>query len=158
MPAPVYAAENSGARVYRIGRVGLDSGTQDAGGVFTSTLRTDKFSPAGENGLVLFRRVSVRIWHTGTYTFTMKIYVDGVQTQIYSGSTQIDQTITIVRAAPISSPAEQVEEADISAVGTYVEVEIAIDSDDLTGVFLPESIELHGHVIRQTKSRTAETT
>lgn len=156
MPQPVFAAENAGPYVYRIGRVGLDTGSQDTGGVFTGTLRTDKFSPAGENSLTHFRRVSVRIWHTSFYSFTMTVYVDGVQTQVYSGSTLTNQSVFFTRGAPTTSPAESVEEADINAHGTSIEVEITVDSDDISGIFLPESIEVHGRVIRPALSRGAE--
>jgi len=158
MPTPVYAAENTGARVYRIGRVGFDTGAQDAGGVYTATLRTDTFAPAGEDGLVLFRRAAVRIWHTGAYELLMRIYVDGVQTTYYVGTTVTAQEVTFVRSAPSPSPAEQVEEADIEKVGTSIEIELVLNSDDITGIFLPETIEIHGRVIRQSKSRVAETT
>lgn len=158
MPTPVYAAENTGARIYRIGRVGFDSGLQDAGGIYTATLRTDKFTPAGEDGLVQFRRVAIRIWHTGAYELVMRVYVDGVQTSYYVTNTVTAQQVTFTRSAPTSSPAEQVEEADIEKIGTSIEIELVLNSDDVTGIFLPETIEIHGRVIRQSKSRTAETT
>jgi len=157
MPAPVFAAQKSGSRIYRIGRVGLDTGSSDTGGAYTATLKTDKFSPAGEDGLALFRRVALRSLHTGQYTVTMKVFVDGVQTQVYSGGVLVNQTVVFVRAAPTISPAESVEEADIVGQGTHIEVELSVLSTDVTGSFLPETLEVHFHPLRPAKSRAAET-
>ncbi len=84
MPTRVLVAEHAGPRLYSVGRVGYDTIADDTGGQFTATLRTERFSPAGEGGLVYFRRVQLRAWHTGAFLGTMKAYIDGVQTQAYN--------------------------------------------------------------------------
>ena len=84
MPARIITGDHSDSRIYTIGRVGYDSVGNDAGGVFSANLRTERFSPAGEGGLVVFRRIQVRIWHAGAFSGIMRVYVDGVQTQAYN--------------------------------------------------------------------------
>jgi len=158
MPTPVFAAENAGPRVYKVGRVGLDTGSQDTGGVYTATLRTERVSPAGEGGLCYFRRVAIRVWRTGGFTITLKAFVDGVQTRVYSGGVLVDQVAVITKAAPTTSPIEDVVEMSLAAQGTSIEVEMAVDSDDVTGVFLPELVELHYIPLRKAKGRGAEAT
>lgn len=158
MPTPVFAAQNAGSRIYRIGRVGIDSGTSDTGGSYVSTLKTEKFSPAGENGLCYFRRAAVRIWHTSNFTVTMRMYVDGVRTKVYSGGVLVDQTVSITQAAPSTSPTETVVEASLQAQGTYIEVELELTSTNVNGVFLPEHIEIGYLPVKQSKSRGAEST
>ncbi len=84
MPTRIITGDRSGSRIYTVGRVGYDSIADDAGGTFSANLRTERFSPAGEGGLVMFRRVQARIWHTGAFSGAMRVYVDGVQTQAYN--------------------------------------------------------------------------
>ena len=160
MPTPLFVAEANGSRLYKIGRVGFDTGTSDVGGVFTGVLKTEKLSPAGEDGLCYFRRVIVRAWRTGAYTVTLKCWVDGVRTKVYgTDGAASDQTVTIAGTAPAISPDEAIVEASIAAQGTYLEVELSIASNAITGVFLPESLEVHYLPIRPAKSRpTAEST
>lgn len=84
MPTRIITGDRSGSRVYTIGRVGYDSIGDDVGGTFSALLRTERFSPAGEGGLVVFRRIQARIWHTGAFSGVLKVYVDGAQTQAYN--------------------------------------------------------------------------
>jgi hypothetical protein len=161
MPNPVFVGASDSGKIYRIGRVGLDTGTEDPDGVFTATLLTEKHSPAGEGGLCLFRRVYVRIHHTGEFIAGLRAYVDGVQTQVYGphlvGSVVVtgyyDQVATLIEAAPMISPNEVVKEVAISAQGTSIEVQVDVLSDDITGIFLIENISVGSYVIRESKER-----
>jgi len=152
MPTRLFVGEATGAKLYKMGRVGWDTGTQDTGAVYTGTLKTEKISPAGEDGLCYFRRVVIRIWRTGSYTCTMKAYVDGAQTTI--PSTGATQSVTFVKSAPTSSPDESIIEMDVTGHGTYIEIELTVDSDDITGIWLPETIEVHYRPIRTAKGRS----
>lgn len=155
MAAPLFLIANE-ARVYKMGRVGFDSGATDPGGSYTATLRTEKISPAGELGYCHFRRIGFRIYRTGSFTLTAKVYVDGVQTQIFdSSSVKVNQTIVIEKTAPVLSPEETLVEADIDAKGSYVEVELTVSSGSVTGVFLPEELEVHYRPIRQARQTVA---
>lgn len=156
MSAPIYVCEVGQRRLYKVGRVGFDSGTADAGGTYTATLRTEKISPTGEFGLSHFRRIGFRIFRTGSFTITVKVYVDGVQTKIFdSSSAKIDQVITITKAAPTISPEETLVDADIDASGTYIEVELTVASNQVTGVFLPEELDIHYRPIRPVRQTAA---
>ena len=157
MPVPVFAGEQSGNKIYRVGRVGFDSGNTDAGGAYTGTLRTEKISPLGESGLCYFRRVVLRVFRTGAFTVTFKVYVDGAQTKIFNASSQkVDQTIVVTKAAPTISPDETIVEGEIAGKGTYIEVEMTILSTDGTGVFLPEELEVHFQPLREARVGSAE--
>lgn len=159
MAAPVIAGESGGNRIFRIGRVGWDSGTADFGGVYTSTVRTEKQSPAGEDGLTLFRRVYIRTFHYGTnYSGTVKVYVDGVQTKVNkTGAAATDQVELFSNQyfdntfTPL--PTESIQEIAISKAGTYIEVEISLPSNAANGLVMIESI-LVGHIpIREGRQR-----
>lgn len=155
MPAPLFIIGDD-PRIYKFGRVGFDSGLADAGGNFTATMRTEKISPAGELGLCHFRRVGFRIFRTGSFTVTVKVYVDGVQTKIFdAASAAIDQVIVITKAAPAISPEETLVEADINAKGSYIEVDLTVNSNDVGGVFLPEELEIHYRALRQARQTVA---
>ena len=156
--------------------MGYDSTGDDQGGVFGATLRTERFSPAGEGGLVLFRRIQMRVWHTGSFSGTMKVFIDGVQTRVLdSSSALILQSLAFSEDAPTSVGADGGQETivvmDIGVLpgkddptksrgssGTYIEVEIAVDSDDVTGVFLPESFWIGHRVTRPGLQRAASST
>lgn len=160
MPVSVFALESSGSRVYRLGRAGYDTGIKDVdpstGTVFTGTLKTEKISPAGEAGLCWFRRVAFRIWRTGSFVATITVWVDGVQTKRYDSATSawVDQVVSITKTAPDISPEETIIEAAIAAKGTYIEVQLVVDADDVTGVFLPESVEVHSIQLRPARSQS----
>lgn len=158
MPNPVFISERNGSRIYRVGRVGYDSGDQDTGGSYVGTLKSENQSPLGEQGLCHFRRISMRIRHTGAFTMTLTVYVDGQQTQIYdSNSVLVDQTISFTQGVPTGvSPAEALLEADISAKGTYIQVRIQVTSTNVTGIFLPESFDVSYRPLREAKTATAE--
>jgi hypothetical protein len=158
MPTRVLVAENGGNHLYAIGRVGLDTGTADDGGVYTGLLRTERISPAGEGGLVHFRRVLLRVWHSGAFAGTLRAYVDETQTQVYSGPVLVDQAYAFSHAAPLASPDETLVEMDVNAVGTFIEVELEVDSDAITGVFLPEVIAVGCRILRPGRQRDAGTT
>lgn len=154
MPAPIFICQVGQRRFYKVGRVGFDSGNADAGGAYTGTFRSEKISPAGEFGLCQFRKVSFRILRTGAFTMTVKAYVDGSQTQRYnSSSVKVDQTVVIAEAAPTNSPEEKIVEVEIDATGTYIEVEVSIVSSQVTGVFLPEEVDVHYRPIRASRQR-----
>jgi hypothetical protein len=158
MPTRILIAGNAGPRVYAAGRVGLDTGPDDVGGAYTALLKTERLSPAGEGGLVHFRRVLLRVLHTGTFTVTLRAYVDEVQTQVYVGSTLTDQEFTYTQTAPLVSPDESLIEVDIDAHGTFIQVELEVQSDEITGVFLPESLSIGARVLRPGRQREASTT
>lgn len=156
MPVPLLIIEAVGARVYQFGRVGFDSGTADPGGNFTATMRTEKISPAGDFGLCQFRRIGFRIFRTGSFTMTVKVYVDGVQTKVYDASSnKIDQVIVISQAAPSTSPEKTLVEADIDARGTYIEVELTVTSNNIVGLYLPEELDVHFRPLQQSSVRIA---
>lgn len=158
MPTPVFVGDSATGKIFKVGRIGLDSGSADPGGNYTATMRTEKHSPAGEDGLCLFRRVYIRILHTGSFTATAKAYVDGVQTKIYSGGVSTGQAVVLVEGVPASSPKETVKEFAINGQGTSIEVELSVASNAITGVFLIESISV-GHIpIRQAKERGSQAT
>jgi hypothetical protein len=155
MPAPLFLIANE-ARVYKMGRVGFDSGASDPGANYTATMRTEKISPDGELGYCQFRQIGFRIYRTGSFTLTVKVYVDGVQTQIYdASSTRVNQVIVITKPAPVLSPEETLIEADIDGKGSYVEVELTVASNNVTGVFLPEELEVHYRPLRQARETVA---
>jgi len=154
----------TGGKVYKVGKVGYDSGsgpTYDPETTpFTGTMKTERMSPTGEAGLMRFRRVALRALKNGEYTATFIVWVDDVQTQIYdnteSTSPLTDQTIVISNPDNDASEGEAILQADIDATGTFIQVQIELESTDIKGFFLPESIEIHGQAIRQTISRDAE--
>jgi len=157
MITPAFAFENTGSRVYKIGRVGLDSGTQDTGGVYTAVLKTERISPLGEVGLVVIRRVAVRIWRTGAFQATMKVFVDGAQTTTFdAGGNKVLQSVSFTAVAPTAPPIESWIEASVNAPGTYVEVELDVASNTLTGIFLPAEAEVHFYPLRRAKERGAQ--
>ena len=159
----VLFGEAGSNKIYKIGKVGYDSGataTFDPDStVFTGEMKTERVSPAGEDGLVRFRRIVLRALKGGEWTVTFTIWVDDIQTQIYDNtqdsSPLINQTIVISNDADDLGEGEAVIEADIDATGTFVQVLVSMDSDDIKGYFLPESIEMHGQVMRQSRSRPA---
>jgi len=162
----VYLGEIGTGKIYRVGKVGFDSGATASydpnSTAFTGTLKTERMSPAGENALVRFRRVALRVLQSGGWTVKFTIWVDDKQTQTYdndtAGSPKVDQTITISNpSTDTGALKEALIEADIDAVGTYIQVQIELVSSDITGVFMPESIETQVQVMRETVSRaTAE--
>jgi len=162
VPTRIITGDRDSSRVYTIGRVGYDSSGDDQGGVFSANLRTERLSPAGEGGLVVFRRIQARIWHTGAFSGTMVAYVDGVQTQDYSTGALADQSMAFSASAPTAvgsdGGAETIIEMDLSAYGTYIEVEMSVDSNNVTGVFLPESFWIGHRVVRAGLQREAAST
>ena len=161
----VLFGEAGSNKIYKIGKVGYDSGTvatSDPGSTeFTGTLTTERISPAGEDGLVRFRRVALRALKGGEWTVQFTVWVNDVQTQVYDNTVDssplADQVITITNDADDLAEGEVIIEADIDATGTYIQVEVVLLSGNIKGYFLPESIEMHGQVIREAVSRaTAE--
>jgi hypothetical protein len=145
----LYAGERDGPRVFQIGRIGFDQGTQDLGStVYSGTFRTERIAPAGEGALVNFRRVSIHLLSSGTYTFTVKVWVNDGRTALGTGSEQ-----TVVVSGGGGSLQEITEDVKIEANGSHIQVEITADSDDINGIFLIESIRARGRVIRGTSGR-----
>jgi len=161
MSTRLLVAQNGGSKIYALGRTGFDSGTADVGGVYSALLRTDPLSPDGEDGLTHFRRIMLRVRHTGAFVCIMRCYVDGAQTQIYSGGVLTNQAVTFTKAAPTFYPAgseaETLLEMDINARGTFIVIELAVDSDDITGVFLIESAMVGRRTIRPGRQQGAST-
>ena len=148
----LYTGERGGARIFKIGRLGFDQGTSDLGShVYTGTYRTERIAPLGPGGLINFRRVAIHLLSSGTYIFTVKVWVDDVRTQLADGT---DQLATINAGA--GGLTETTEEIEISAEGSHIRIEIQLDSDDLGGLFLIESIEARGRVVRESSTRTGE--
>jgi hypothetical protein len=160
MTTPIYVPELNGSRIYKVGRVGYETGTQDDGGVYTGILRSEKISPQGEAGWCKFRRVILRIRHTSTFVCKVRVYVDGVQTTTYdqtdmlAGTTTL-QEVTFTEAAPSSPPDEVILQVDLTAKGTYIEVELECASNNVAGTFLPESLEVHYVPVRRTRQGDA---
>lgn len=152
----LYAGERSGTncRIFKVGRVGFDTGTVDPGSnVYTGTFKTERIYPAGPGGLVNFRRVVIHVLASGSYTIKVKVWVDDTQTTLKSGAAQVVSIINTV-----SGLSEVSEEVKISKVGSFIQVEVTVDSDDVTGVFLIEGIWGRGRIIRQSSGRTGEAT
>lgn len=148
----LYVGERGGARLFKIGRVGFDVGSLDAGlNAYTGTLRSERIFPAGPGGLVNFRRVVVHLMTNGSYEFTVKVWVDDRRTRLGDGSLQ---NITIAGSA--SGLSEVSEEIEIDSEGSHIQVEINVDSDDVTGIFLIESVMARGRIIRQSSTRSGE--
>lgn len=148
----LYGAERGGARVVQFGRVGLDAAGDDLGShTYTGTLRTERVYPVGPGGLVNFRRVLVNILSDGTYTFTVKVWVDDSRTTLGDATTQ-----TVSVTGGTGSLAEITEEISISAEGSHIQVEITVDSNNTTGVFLIESIVALGRAVRRGATRSGE--
>ena len=165
MPNPVLLCENGGARIFKVGRIGFDTGnpstgwkdaqdTAQVGGfAYTGTIRTEDQSPLGEGGDVLFRRILVRVRRTGGWKLTMKVFVDGVQTQRYDNTVEpavlVDQTIAFNSADFTEPPVGEAEvenilEAAVNVEGTFVSLEIKVTStDQVGGYLLIESAEAH---------------
>lgn len=160
MITPVFATENGGSRIYKIGRVGLDSNVpnQDTGGAFTGVLKTERISPLGLNALLMFRRVACRIWLTSGYKVTMTMYVNGVQTNVYvNGVLTPQQVVFGPVAAPANPPIEVWIESSLQAPGTYIEVQLSVLSTDITGgIFLPAEMEVHFFPLRTARERAAQ--
>lgn len=162
----VLMGDTTGGRIYKIGKVGYDSGnsaTYDPEMTpFTGYLKTERVSPAGEDGLMRFRRVVLRALKSGEYTATFKVWVDDERTKVFDNtqitSPKIDQTIVISNPTDEElDEGEAILEADIDATGTFIQVQVELTSTDIKGYFLPESIEIHGQALRPAKSRaTAE--
>ena len=149
----LYGGERGGGRIFRIGRIGFDQGPSDLGThVYTGTWKTERFAPAGIGSLVNFRRVAIHLLTSGTYTFTVKIWVDDGQTRLADTSFQ-----EVVISGGPGALRETTTEIALEAEGSHIQVEITLDSDDVTGLFLIERINAVGRVIRKSSSRGAET-
>lgn len=150
----LYAGEANGARVFRIGRIGFDQGTGDLGShVYTGTYKSERIAPAGPGALVNFRRVAIHLLSSGTYTFTVKVWVDNDRSNTAGG---VEQTVVVSGGRGALS--EITEEVEIEAEGSHIQVEVTIDSDDITGIFLIEGIAARGRLVRQSSGRTGEAT
>lgn len=155
----VYVGANDGGKLYRVGQVGSDSGSavgKDSGSqAFTATLKTERVSPAGENGLAHFRRVGLRMLRSGPAKITMRVYVDDEQTKIFDNTkSESPETVQEIVFDKNSIPlGEDIIEADINAVGTYIQVELEITSSDILGTFLAETLLTHYRPIRTAAQR-----
>lgn len=148
----LYAGERNGPRIFKIGRVGFDQGSADLGShVYTGTYRTERFAPAGVGALINFRRVAIHLLTSGNYTFTVKVWVDNGRTQLGDETTQ-----EVVITGSGGALREVTEEIEIEAEGSHIQVEITVDSDDLTGLFLIEGIRARGRIVRRSSTRTGE--
>jgi hypothetical protein len=152
----LYAGERNGSRIFRIGRVGYDQDTSDLpdtnAQVYTGTLRTERIAPAGVGSLINFRRVAIHLLVSGTYTFTVKVWISEEQTELGDDTAQ-----TIVISETVAGGLREVTEiCEIEGVGSHIQIELTVDSDDITGVFLIERIDSHGRVVRSSANRTGE--
>lgn len=145
----LYGGERTGGKIFRIGRLGFDQGPSDFGtDVYTGVYRTERVQPAGPGALVNYRRIAIHLLASGTYTFTVKVWVDDGQTSSESGP----QTFTI--SGNGGNLREVTEEVVIEKEGSHVQVEISVDSNDITGLFLVESISARGRVLRESRTRS----
>jgi len=138
MPNPLYICPSNTNKIFRVGRIGFDTATQDPNSTdFTGELTTERQSPAGETGEVLYRGAVLRVLLSGSYTFVVRFYVDGVQTVDGEGD---DQSISFTGSGkPLG---EYLFECAFRAKGTYVQLEIELTASDVDGVFLPESAQV----------------
>ncbi len=148
----LYAGEKGGGRIFRIGRLGFDQGSSDLGDVYTGVYRTERVQPAGPGSLVMFRRIAVHLLTSGDYSFTLKVWVDNDRTELATG---VEQEFTVSGTG--GALREVTREVAIEAEGSHVQVEVSVDSDNVTGLFLIESVTARGRVIRESASRTGET-
>jgi hypothetical protein len=104
----LYAGERDGARVFQVGRLGFDQGTQDLSAtVYTGTYRTERISPAGPNALVNYRRVAIHLLVSGSYTFTVKVWINDGRTQLGVGT---EQEVTVTgTAGALQEVTEEIE-------------------------------------------------
>ncbi len=148
----LYAGERDGARVFQVGRIGFDTGTADLGlNIYTGTFRSERVAPAGVGSLINFRRVAIHLYTSGTYTFTVRVWVEDTRTV---DGTTTEQVVTITGGG--STLQEITEEIKIEANGSHIQVEITIDSDNTTGIFLVEKILARGRIVRRSSGRTGE--
>lgn len=159
MPSPLFLAVDN-SRLVKVGRAGYDSGFNDtatgSSASYTAVLRSGRISPAGESGLCLFRRVAIRVFHADAFTATIRVYVDGKQTErpkkpselspgeepVKGKVPTVPQSI-VVNAQSSGDWKESVLLADIEAVGSYCEVELEIASSSLKSPVLIESALVH---------------
>ena len=153
----LFLGSTDSANLFRIGQVGIDTGNQDsAADPYTIAISTERQYPAGRNSLVNWRRVAVRLLRTAPVDITIRVYVDEVQTQTFDTSGDpVDQEIEFNLTG--GGECEEVIEADIQANGTSIRIELDILSTDIDGLLLLEPFEAHGRPIRESLSRTAET-
>lgn len=154
MPAPVFFGQRNGPWIFKVGRAGYDPGQLDAGGSsYTAKWATEKISPAGANALLHFRRITLKVRRTGSFTLKMRALVDDVRTKVYDvNGVSVDQEVTFTKAAPtVQEEQETYLDMDIDARGTHVEVEWDVVSTDVEGVFLPERLDVHARVLRESK-------
>jgi hypothetical protein len=136
MPNPLYVCPSNGNKIYRVGRIGYDTGNQDPGSTdYTGQVLTERQSPQGETGEVLYRGVVLRVLLSGTYTFVLRFYIDGTQTVDGEG---VAQEVTYTQASG-QQLGEYLFEAACRGKGTYFQIEVEVTSSDIDGVFLPES-------------------
>lgn len=148
----IYLGERSGARIFRVGRLGYDSAGTDAGShAYTGTFRSERVAPAGPDGLINFRRVAIHLYATESYTYTVTVWVDGVQTTLGTGAAQ---TVTVSRT--VTTAGEFTDEIAIAAYGNHIQVQITT-SAGTNAPFLLETISAHGRVIRGTSDRVGRT-
>lgn len=149
----IFAGEKAGGRIFKFGRLGYTNPGDDLGAnTYTSKIKTERVYPAGPGALINFRRVVIHFFGSGPYEFVVKVWVDGVQTTLGDGTAQ-EVTIT----GNINTTSEISEEIEIAATGSNIQMEIAMDSDTMIGVFLLEQITARGRVIRQSSTRTGVT-
>ncbi len=150
----LYTGERDGARIFRIGRLGFDQGTQDLGAnTYTGTFRSERIAPLGVGALINFRRVAIHLLSSGTYEFTVRVWVDDGRTELGTGVEQV----TVINGGT-GGLGEVTEEIEIEGEGSHIRVEITVDSDNITGIFLIESIQARGRPIREGSTRTGEAT
>ena len=146
----LYAGERDGGRIFQIGRLGFDQGPSDLGAnVYTGIFRSERIAPAGVGALINFRRLAIHLMVSGSYTFTVKVWIDNGQTELGTGALQ-----SVVVTGTAGGLSEVTEEIEIQGIGSHLQMEITMDSDDITGIFLIESIRARGRIIRESASRT----
>jgi hypothetical protein len=126
---------------------------------YTATLETENVSPPAGQGLsqsaeYIFRHVTLRGRITGQGTFVMKVFVDNVQTKIRSGGAWVDQAISFTYNAT-EEDQEELFEAAVRGVGSHVRVELTVVSNTISGLFLPEDLEVHYDVTSPATTQTS---
>jgi hypothetical protein len=156
MPAPALALEFATKILYKVGRTGFDSGASDAGGVYVARMKTERQAPEGKHGLCQFRRIGLRVTRTAGFTATIKVWVDDKQTKRYDASSAaVDQTVVVVYGVPTIAPEETIIEVDINAVGTYIAVEMTLNSNEVSGTFMLDELNVHYRPLRKSRQTIA---
>lgn len=133
--------EASGGRVFSLGGQGviLDVALARGSGPDASW-ESKPYSPAGEGGIVVFRRIIVAIKHSAGFAITVTPYVDGTELMRADGTTSQARTKTVTRG-PGGLEMEYVE---FPIMGRGTSLEFTLTTGAVSGDFYIEGLII-GH-------------